>query len=327
MFAKPIIRTTALAGVLAILGFTGAAQAKELRGWNTHAPDYPNSVAMERFGKLVAERTNGRVEPKTYHSAQLGEQDQAIEQMQFGGIDFANFNLTPLNNLIPETQVATLPYAFKSVDHMHRVVDGPIGAEIAKAMESVNMVGLAWYDSGARSFYANKPLNSVADLKGLKIRVQNSDVNVAMVEALGANATPIPFGEVYTSIQSGVVDGAENNWPSYESTNHFEVAKNYILDQHTIVPEILAVAKTTWDKLSAEDQAIVRAAAVESATLQRKLWAEREKASEAKVRAAGNQVVELADKSDFINAMKPVYDKFVTDPAIKDLLARIQAIK
>jgi len=205
------------------------------------------------------------------------------------------------------------------------VVDGPIGAEIATAMEQVNMVGLAWYDSGARSFYAKVPLNSVDDLKGLKIRVQNSDVNVAMVEALGANATPIPFGEVYTSIQSGVVDGAENNWPSYESTAHFEVAPYYILDQHTIVPEIFAVAKTSWDKMSAADQEIVRQAAIESAQLQRKLWAEREAKSEAIVRAAGNTIVELEDKTPFIEKMKPVYDKFVTSDALRDLLARIQA--
>ena len=317
-------KMASVAGAIS-LALSISAHAAEIKGWNTHAPDYPVSVAMDHFGKVAAEKTEGRVSPKTYHSAQLGEQDQAIEQLQFGGIDFAVFNLTPLNNLVKETQVATLPYAFKSVDHMHRVVDGEIGAEIGKAMESVNMVALAWYDSGARSFYANKPLNSVADLKGLKIRVQNSDVNVAMVEALGANATPIPFGEVYTSIQSGVVDGAENNWPSYESTNHFEVAKNYILDQHTIVPEVFVVAKTTWDKLSDADKEAVKAAAQESAEMQRKLWAEREKSSEEKVRAAGATIVELEDKTAFMEAMKPVYDKFVTDDTIKDLLKRIQA--
>ena len=311
---------------LAVVSATPAI-SKELRGWNGHAPDYPVSVAMDHFSDLVADRTDGRVKPKVYHSAQLGEQDQAIEQMQFGGIDFAVFNLVPLNNIVPETQVTTLPYAFRSVDHMHRVVDGDIGAELSKAMEAVNMIGLAWYDSGARSFYANKPLNSVADLKGLKIRVQNSDVNVAMVEALGANATPIPFGEVYTSIQTGVVDGAENNWPSYESTGHFEVAKYYILDQHTIVPEVFAINKKTWGKLSKADQAVVREAAIEAATLQRKLWAEREVKSEQIVRDAGSKIVELDDKSDFINAMKPVYDKFVTDKKLRDLLDRIQSVK
>ena len=324
MAIKQVFKLSALAGLI-ICATSGNLWAQEIKGWNTHAPDYPGSVAMDRFGELVKEKTEGRIEPKTYHSAQLGEQDQAIEQLGFGAIDFAVFNLTPLNNLVKETQVTTLPYAFKSVDHMHRVMEGDIGAEIGKAMESANMVALAWYDSGARSFYANKPLNSVTDLKGLKIRVQNSDVNVAMVEALGANASPIPFGEVYTSIQSGVVDGAENNWPSYESTNHFEVAKNYILDQHTIVPEVFVVAKTTWDKFSDADKEAVKAAAVESATLQHKLWAEREKASEDKVRAAGATIVELADKTPFMEAMKPVYDKFVSDDTIKSLLSRIQA--
>ncbi len=323
MFRTDFPRSALVAAGLAALA--GPLAADEIRGWNTHAPDYPVSVAMDRFGELVAERTKGRIEPKTYHSAQLGEQDQAIEQMQFGGIDFAVFNLVPLNNIIPETQVATLPYAFKSVDHMHRVVDGPIGAEIAAAMEAANMVGLAWYDSGARSFYANSPLNSAEDLKGKKIRVQNSDVNVAMVEALGANATPIPFGEVYTSIQTGVVDGAENNWPSYESTGHYEVAPHYILDEHTIVPEVFAVNKGVWDKWSAEDQEIVRQAALESAALQRKLWAEREKKSEQIVRDAGATIVQLDDKSAFIDAMKPVYDQFLTDEKLRDLLARIQA--
>lgn len=322
---KPMKTLSLSAITAATLALSSTVYADEIRGWNTHAPDYPVSVAMDRFGDLVAERTDGRIQPKTFHSAQLGEQDQAIEQMQFGGIDFAVFNLVPLNNIVPETQVTTLPYAFKSVDHMHTVMDGEIGAEIGQAMTPANMIGLAWYDGGARSFYANKPLNSVADLKGLKIRVQNSDVNVAMVEALGANATPIPFGEVYTSIQSGVVDGAENNWPSYESTGHSEVAPYYILDQHTIVPEVFAVNKAVWDSWSAEDQEIVRQAAIESATYQRELWAEREKASEEIVRAAGATIVELDDKSDFINAMAPVYEQFVTDDALRSLLDRIQA--
>ncbi|HAT87491.1 TRAP transporter substrate-binding protein [Cohaesibacter gelatinilyticus] len=310
-----------------LVALASLASAAELRGWNTHVPDYPVSVAMDKFGELVAQRTEGRVKPKTYHSAQLGEQDDAIEQMQFGGLDFAVFNLVPLNNLVPATQATTLPYAFKSIDHMHRVMDGNVGEVIGKHMEDVNMVALAWYDSGARSFYANKPLKSLADLKGLKIRVQNSDVNVAMVEALGGNATPIPFGEVFTSIQSGVVDGAENNWPSYESTGHFEVARHYLLDQHTIVPEVFAINKTTWDKLSGDDQKIVRQAAIESATLQRKLWAEREAKSEKIVRDAGNTIVELEDKSDFIAAMKPVYDKFATNAVVSDILKQIQAVK
>lgn len=319
-FIKTMIAISAATMVL-------AAQAKELKGWNGHQPDYPVSVAMDEFGKLVAERTNGKFSPKTYHSAQLGQQDDAIEFLQFGVVDFAVFNLVPFNNIVPVTQATTLPYAFKSIDHMHRVMDGEVGAEIGKAMEAVNMVALAWYDSGSRSFYANKPLTSIADLKGLKIRVQNSDVNVAMVEALGANATPIPFGEVYTSIQSGVVDGAENNWPSYESTSHYQVAKHYLLDQHTIVPEVFAINKTIWDALSADEQSIFLKSARDSAEMQRKLWAEKEKSSEQIVRASGATVTSLDDKSDFINAMKPVYDKFATDPEIKKILTHIQSVQ
>lgn len=319
---------TRLAGAAAVAALlSAAAAAQELRGWNTHVPDYPVSKAMDHFGALVAERTGGRIRPTTFHSAQLGQQDFAIEQMQFGAIDFAVFNLTPLNNIVKETIVVTLPYAFTSVAHMNKVMDGDIGADIGAAMEAFNMVALAWYDSGARSFYARTPINSIEDLRGMKIRVQNSDLNVAMIAALGANATPIPFGEVYTALQTGVVDAAENNWPSYESTNHFEAAPYYLLDEHTIVPEVFAVAKSTWDRLSAADQAILRAAAQESATLQRKLWAEREAASEAKVRAAGATIVELEDKSAFIAAMKPVYDRFATDPVIAALLARIQAVE
>ena len=201
------------AGVLLAVS-SQAGNAAEWRGWNTHVPDYPTSISMEEFDKLVTERTQGRIKPKTYHNAQLGQQDEAIQQMQLGAIDFAVFNMTPLNNIVPETIAFTLPYVFNSTDHMHRVVDGPIGAEVGKALESKNMIVLAYQDSGSRSFYNSKhPVRTPDDLKGMKIRIQSSDLNVAMIEALGANATPIPFGEVYTALQSGVVDGAENNWP------------------------------------------------------------------------------------------------------------------
>ena len=319
LFLKTMVAISAATIVL-------SAQAKELKGWNGHQPDYPVSVAMDEFGKLVSERTNGKFTPKTYHSAQLGQQDDAIEFLQFGVVDFAVFNLVPMNNIVPATQATTLPYAFKSIDHMHRVMDGKVGEEIGKTMEAYDMVALAWYDSGSRSFYANKPIKSLADLKGLKIRVQNSDVNVAMVEALGANATPIPFGEVYTSIQSGVVDGAENNWPSYESTGHYQVAKHYLLDQHTIVPEVFAINKSIWDDLTAEEQAIFKKSSRDSAEMQRKLWAEKEKSSEKIVRDSGATVTALSDKSDFINAMKPVYEQFASDPEVKDILSKIQAV-
>ena len=233
-------------------------------------------------------------------------------------------SLVPLNNIVAETQLATLPYVFRSMDHMHRVMDGKIGDEIGDALAKHNMIALAWYDSGARSLYSKYKLNSITDLKGLKFRVQNSDMNAAMIEALGASATTIPYGEVYTSIQSGLIDGAENNWPSYQSSGHYEVAKNYLLDGHAIVPEVFAMNKSVWDSLSIADKKTVRSAARDSAVLQRKLWKEQVEKSEKIVRASGVKVVEVKDKTQFINAMKPVYDKFVTTTKMRDMLQRIQ---
>ncbi|MCB1337589.1 MAG: TRAP transporter substrate-binding protein, partial [Maritimibacter sp.] len=249
-----------------------------------------------------------------------------IEQTQFGVIDLNRVSLGPFNNIIPETQVPSLPYIFRSVDHMHNVMDGEIGQEILDAFSAHDLVGLAFYDGGSRSFYNSQhPITSMEDLAGMKFRVMQSDIFVAMVDALGAKATPMPYGEVYSSIQTGAIDGAENNWPSYESSGHFEVAGYYTLDEHLIVPEVLVMSKMSWDKLSPEDQAIVRDAAKESVPLMREQWQAREKASEEKVRAAGNEIITDIDKTPFIEAMVPVYEKFVTDEKLKDMVARIQA--
>ncbi|HSI39078.1 MAG TPA: TRAP transporter substrate-binding protein, partial [Xanthobacteraceae bacterium] len=259
--------------------------------------------------------------------ASLGSEKDTIEQTRFGVIDMNRVNTAPFNNLVPQTQVLGMPFLFRSVDHMHKVVDGPIGDEILAAFAPHGLVGLAFYDSGARSFYTTKkPIKSLADLKGQKIRVQQSDLWIAMMKAFGANATPMPFGEVYSSLETGVVDGAENNWPSYESSRHFEVAKNYTLTEHSLAPEALVISKISWDKLSPDDQKIVRQAAKDSVAKMRELWLAREKASEAKVRAAGVNIITV-DKAPFIAAMKPVYDTFVTDPKMKDLVTRIQAVQ
>ena len=241
---KTFMTTTAIGFALATLAT--ASMAQDFRGWNTHPPDYPVSVAMDRFGELVSDRTDGRITLKTYHSAVLGEGEFATEQLQLGALDFGIFSTAPMVNTVMELGVTSLPYAFRSPEHQYRVMEGPIGEDFAAAMAEANMVPLSWFAAGSRSFYASRPLNSIADMAGLKFRVQNSEINVAMVEALGANATPLPYGEVYTALQSGVVDGAENNWPSFESAGHFEVAGYLILDEHTIVPEGIMFAKTTW---------------------------------------------------------------------------------
>lgn len=319
---------TLTAALMATVALAAAAQACEttLRSSDTHPDGYPTVEAVKAMGKMLEERTNGRLCIEVFHSAQLGEEKDTIEQTQFGVIDMNRVSMGPFNNIIEETQVVSLPYIFRSVDHMHRVMDGPVGQEILAAFEDHDLVGLAFYDGGSRSFYnSERPIRSIEDLAGLKFRVMQSDIFVDMVGALGANATPLPYGEVYSSIQTGVIDGAENNWPSYESSGHFEVAGYYTLDQHLIVPEVLVMSKIAWDRLSAEDQAIVRQAARDSQPIMREMWQAREKVSEEKVRAAGVEVVTDIDKTPFIEAMVPVYEKYVTSDKLRDMVARIQA--
>lgn len=316
------------AALLASVAFVSAAAACEvtLRSSDTHPEGYPTVVAVQKMGEMLEERTGGKLCIEVFHSAQLGQEKDTIEQTQFGVIDMNRVSLGPFNNIIEETQVPSLPFIFRSTDHMHRVMDGPVGQQILDAFSDHDLVGLAFYDGGSRSFYnSQRPIRSIEDLAGMKFRVMQSDIFVDMVSALGANATPMPYGEVYSSIQTGVIDGAENNWPSYDSSGHFEVAQYYTLNQHLIVPEVLVMSKTSFDKLSAEEQEIVRQAARDSVPVMRELWQEREKVSEQRVRDAGVEIITDIDKTPFIEAMVPVYQKYVTSPKLQQMVADIQA--
>ncbi len=324
--------TGTFAALMAGTMIAGVAAAQDcevtLRSSDTHPEGYPTVAAVEHMGELIQERTDGRICVEVFHSAQLGEEKDTIEQTRFGVIDLNRVSLGPFNNLVEETKVVSLPYIFRSTDHMHKVMDGEIGDEILAAFEPYDLVGLAFYDGGSRSFYnSEKPITSIEDIQGMKFRVMQSDVFVDMVDALGGNATPMPYGEVYSGIQTGVIDGAENNWPSFESSGHFEVAPYYTLDEHLIVPEVLVMSKASWDKLSPEDQQIVREAAKESVPYMRELWQEREAASEQQVLDAGVEVIRDIDKQPFIDAMGPVYDKHVTSENLRNLVSRIQAVE
>lgn len=299
--------------------------AQEWRGWNIHPAEYPNGRGLDRWTELVAQKSNNRIRMRVFHNAQLGQQDEAIQQLRLGAIDFANFNLTPLNNLVPETQVLTLPFLFRDVGHVHRTVDGPIGEELAAKIAALNMVVVSWFDAGARSIYTRRPVRTIEDLAGMKIRVQTSDLFVDLIRALGANPTPLPFGEVFTSLQSGVIDGAENNWPSYESTRHFEVAKYYATTEHSNVPEIVVVSKARWDRLNEADRAMLRETAREASALQRQLWAEREKISRERVIAGGAIVTEISDRGPWAARMAPLYEKYAGREPLKGILERIRA--
>ena len=318
------------ASMLIVAALCGPLAAQEivLKAADTHADGYPTVEAVEHVGKLLSDWTNGRIQVKMFAGRQLGEEKDTIEQTIAGAIELNRVNLAPLNGIIPETAIPALPYIFRSIEHMHKVMDGEIGAEILASMEKHGLVGLAFYDSGARSFYNSKrPINSPADMKGMKIRVQNSDLFVATMEALGANATPMEFGQVYEALKTGVIDGAENNWPSYESTRHFEVANHYTLDQHSLSPEVLVMSKIAWDKLSATDQQLVRKAAALSVPVMRELWNARVESSKAKVIANGNMVIDSVDKQPFIDAMKPVYERFAGTDALQALVTRIQDVE
>lgn len=322
-----IRKLTAALAVSVALSTTGFAQDILLRSSDTHPDGYPTVEAVKHMGELLKERSGGRIAVEVYHSAQLGEEKDTIEQTRAGVIDLNRVSMGPFNGLVPETRVVSLPYIFRSVEHMHKVMDGDVGADILSGFEAHGLVGLAYYDGGARSFYnREKPINSVDDLKGMKFRVMQSDIFVDMVAALGANAVPLPYGEVYSSIETGVIDGAENNFPSYESAKHSEVAKHYSLDEHLIVPEVLVMAKSSWDRLSADDQALVKQAAKDSVAKQRELWAAREEASRKMVEEAGSMIT-TPDKQPFIDAMGPVYEKHVTDEKLKSLVERIRAVQ
>ena len=322
-----LIRKLAAAAAVTALMTASAMAQTVLRSSDTHPDGYPTVDAVKYFGELVKERTQGRYSVEVYHSAQLGQEADTIEQVRSGVIDLNRVSMAPWNSLVPLTMIPSLPYLFTSPDHARKVMASEIGDEIAKGFDAHGVVVLAFYDGGSRSFYnSKKPVNTVADLAGLKFRVIQSDVFVDMVAALGATATPMPYGEVYSSIETGVIDGAENNFPSYESAKHFEVAKNYSLDEHTIVPEVFVMSKTAWDKLTPEDQEIFKQAGKESMEKQWELWDARVAQSRKLVEDAGSQIT-TPEKQAFIDAMKPVYDKYVNTPELKDLVARIQAVK
>lgn len=294
---------------------------------DAHPADYPTVRAVEFMGQFLAERTGGRLGVKVFAGGQLGSETDTLEITSFGGIDFTRVNFAPLNSIEPMTLPFCLPFVFDGVDHMRRVVDSDVGDEVLAAMEPHGLIGIAIYDSGARSFYnVTRAIASPADIKGMKIRVPPSDLYVAMVNALGANAVPIPFGEIYQSLAQGVIDGAENNWPTFVGERHYEVANYLSLTGHLLTPEALVMSKIGWDALSAQDKALVREAGKASVIEMRRLWDQRVEEAQATIAASKVQVNEV-DKEPFAALMRPVWDQFITSPQQKSVVERILAMR
>lgn len=293
-----------------------------LRLADNHAEDYPTVLGDKEFARLVEERSNGKIRVDVYPGGQLGSEENTIEQVQIGVIDMVRTSISPLTRYDDKFNVLMLPYLYNSDVHMFKVLDGNIGLEYLNLLKDINLMGLAWFDSGARNFYnSKKPIKNPKDMKGLKIRVQESELMMGLIKALGASPTPMAFGEVYGSLQTGVIDGAENNTPSYDSTSHFEVAKFYTLDEHTRIPEMLIINTNSFNSLSPDDQNIIKSSAQDAAKKQREFWKERESISMQKIKnSKGNEIYTLTDddKKAFQNMVKPLYTEFA-EPYLKDV--------
>jgi len=308
-----------------------AAQQKTvLKASDVHAAGYPTVVAVENLGKKLEQATNGRFGVQMYPAMQLGGEKEAIEQAQIGAIAFARVSVGALGPVVDDLNVFNMPYVFRNTAHMQQVIDGPIGQELLDKVTNSGkgLIGLCWMDAGARNFYdTKKPIKTVADLKGLKIRVIGNPIFVDMANAMGGNGVAMGYDQVFSALQTGVVDGAENNPPSYVFDNHYQVAKFYTIDEHLIVPEMLVLSKKAWDAMSKDDQTLLVKFAKEAQQEERKLWAAYEQQAMDKAKAAGIQIIQVsdADKKAFQDAVKPVWDKY--GPKYAATVKRIQETK
>lgn len=322
-----------LLAVVLLLAACGRKEAKQaqpeliLRYADNQPEDYPTTKAAEYFAGLVEKRTHGKILIRVYANGELGDENRVLEQVQFGGVDMTRISMGTLSDYFPDIEVLSLPYLYDDADHMWRVLDGDIGSAFLASTRKVDVIGLSWFDAGARSFYTRERITCLEDLQGLSIRVQESDLMGRMVERLGATPVEIQYGDVYSALQTGKIDGAENNWPSYESTGHFEAAPYYLLDEHSRLPEMQIISTVAWDKVAEIDgdyPTILMQCAKESALYERQLWKEREAQSEERVRSLGGTVTEISEKElqKFRDAVKPLYESY--PERVQATIAKIQ---
>jgi len=316
--------TTSLAPVSPAL-----AQGKQVfKASDVQPVGYPTVVATENLGKKLSSATNGRLSVQMYPSMQLGGEKETIEQTQIGAIQLLRVSVGSMGPIVDDINVVNMPFLFKNTAHAQKMMDGPIGQELLDkitASPNAGLVALCWMDSGARSLYNTKhPIKSIEDVKGLKFRVIGNPIFIDMMNALGGNGVAMGYDQVFSALQTGVIDGAENNPPSYVFSNHYTTAKYYSLTEHLVIPEVLVFSKRAWGNLSADDQNLVKKFAREAQFEERELWNKYEQQAMEKAKAAGCQIVEIADKAPFQNAVKPVWDKY--GPKYQDMIKRIQAI-
>jgi tripartite ATP-independent transporter DctP family solute receptor len=324
-----LMLAAALVALAAPVTHALAQQKLVLKASDVHPAGYPTVVAVEHMGDKLAKATNGRLSVQMFAAMQLGGEKEAIEQAQIGAIQLARVSVGALGPVIADLNVLNLPFLFRNTAHMQKVIDGAIGQELLDKVTgnpNANLVGLCWMDAGARSLYdTKKPIRSIADLKGMKFRVIGNPMFVDMMNALGGNGVAMGYDQVFSALQTGVVDGAENNPPSFVFDNHYQVAKYYTLTEHLIVPEMLVLSRKTWDALSKEDRELVVKLSREAQLEERTLWQAYENAAMDKAKAAGIEIIPVADKAPFQAAVKPVWDKY--GPRFAELIKRIQAVE
>ncbi len=309
--------------VLASAFAMSAVQARDFRSADVHPQDYPTVMTVKKIGEIVSQKTNGKYNVKVFGNSSLGSEKDTVEQVKIGALDMVRVSTAAFHGIIPETMVPSFPFIFRDINHFRKAMAGPAGDKILAAFEKQGFIGLVLWESGARSIYSKKPVRNLADVKGMKIRVQQSDLWVSLAQAMGANPTPIPMAEVYTALKTGLVDAAENNYPSYETAKHFEAAPVYSETQHVMSPEVLVFSKKIWDTLSKEEQQIIRDAAKETVPYYVDLWTKKEQASKDLTIKAGAQYVTDVNKAEFVGVMKPVWDKFSPTPELKALAQEI----
>jgi tripartite ATP-independent transporter DctP family solute receptor len=325
-FNRTILSLIAAAAVCAV---SGQASARTFRSADVHSKDFPTNMAVKYMGDELNKATGGKDTIKVFGDSSLGSEKDTVEQVKIGAIDMVRVSLASFNGIVPESMVPSFPFIFRDLEHFRKAIYGPEGDKILAAFDKAGFVGLAMYESGSRSMYAKKPIKTVADMKGLKIRVQPSDLSVAMVAAMGASPAPMPMAEVYSGLKTGLVDAAENNIPSYEEAKHYESAGVFSETMHVMTPEVVVFSKKVWDTLTPAEQAALRKSAKASVPYYVTLWDAKEKEAKAAVLKGGAKIVPAADidKKSFVTAEKPVWDKFASTPELKSLVQEIVNVK
>ncbi len=328
MSSRSVQRIATIVTALWLTAASAIAFAREFRAADTQAEDYPTVQALRFMGSLIAERSGGRDHFRVFHSRQLGEEKETIEQTRAGAIDLNRTNGALIGNFVPAMNVLAMPFLFRSIEHLQKVLDGPIGAEILNSFEPYGFVGLAFYDSGARSIYNSvRPIRTLSDMKGMRLRVQQSQQMSEMVRALGAESVELPYGQVITGLATKLIDGAENNWPSFVTTDHYKFAGYYTLTEHTMSPEVLVMSRKAWESLSDDDRKLFRDAAMQSNLFMRARWKDLEQRSRQQAEVAGVTIVTDFDRKPFEAAMAGIYAKARRDPATAELIDRIRMVE